>query len=214
LKRKPPIRENPLLFNNGEIIKLYGESLKILILPFEVKEKEILSSIQDGLIETLPQARCSVSTDSLPIPKIAYNISRRQYLSSVFLRNISDYAATKGNREEFNKILGVTDVDLYAPGLNFIFGEAQFLGKAAVISLYRLRPEFYGDQPDWDLFVERAIKEAVHEIGHTIGLRHCPNPPCVMHFSLHIGITDRKHKEFCGKCRLKIEEMLNMSRDL
>jgi len=187
--------------------------LKILILPFDLKDKETLSSIKDGLVEVLPQIRCFVSVDSLPIPRIAYNASRRQYLSSVFLRNIIDYAKIKRGREEFNKILGVTDVDLYAPSLNFIFGEAQFLGEAAIISLYRLRPEFYGDQPNRNLLSERAIKEAVHEIGHTLGLNHCSNPSCVMHFSLHIGMTDRKRKEFCEMCHLKIEEMLNMSGD-
>jgi len=150
-------------------------------------------------------SQCSISTEILPIPKEAYNASRRQYLSTIFLQSIRDYAARNRNRKAFNRILGVTDVDLYAPGLNFIFGEAQFLGEAAIISLYRLRPEFYGETSNWNLFAERAVKEAVHEIGHTLGLRHCPNPTCVMHFSLHIGMTDRKRREFCEMCYLRVQ---------
>ncbi|RLI00978.1 archemetzincin, partial [Candidatus Bathyarchaeota archaeon] len=135
--------------------------------------------------------------------------SRRQYLSTIILNCVKDYAERNRNKSTFNRILGVTDVDLYAPGLNFIFGEAELLGEAAIISLCRLRPEFYGKQPNRDLFTERAIKEAIHEIGHTLGLRHCPNPTCVMHFSLHIGMTDRKRREFCHGCRWKIERYLN-----
>ncbi|MEM1521389.1 MAG: hypothetical protein QXK42_07610, partial [Candidatus Korarchaeum sp.] len=40
---------------------------------------------------------------------------------------------------------------------NFIFGEAQCPGKAAIISLFRLRPEFYGEEPNRQLFMERSI---------------------------------------------------------
>jgi len=170
-----------------------------------MRSRKILNHIADGLSKVFSESLCSISSDILQIPRRAYNASRRQYLSTIFLQSIKDYATRNRSKRAFSKILGVTNVDLYAPGLNFIFGEAQFLGEAAIISLFRLRPEFYGEPPDWDLFAERAVKEAVHEIGHTLGLRHCPNPTCVMHFSLHIGMTDRKRREFCEACRLRVQ---------
>ncbi|RJS87259.1 archemetzincin [Candidatus Bathyarchaeota archaeon] len=183
--------------------------MRILILPIDLRDRRILNEIADGLSKVFSGSLCLISKSILPIPRKAYNASRRQYLSTIILNCVKDYAERNRNKSTFNRILGVTDVDLYAPGLNFIFGEAELLGEAAIISLYRLRPEFYGEQPNRDLFTERAIKEAIHEIGHTLGLRHCPNPTCVMHFSLHIGMTDRKRREFCNGCRRKIERYLN-----
>jgi archaemetzincin len=98
-------------------------------------------------------------------------------------------------------ILGVTGVDLTAPGLNFVFGLADPRGRVAVISLARLYPEFYGQPRDPRLFKARAVKESVHELGHLLGLDHCPDPACVMAFSNSLADTDRKGPGFCRRCR-------------
>ena len=71
----------------------------------------------------------------------------------------------------------------------------------AVISLARLYPEFYGQPRDPGLFKARAVKEAVHELGHLLGLGHCPDPACVMAFSNSLADTDRKGPGFCAPCR-------------
>jgi archaemetzincin len=97
----------------------------------------------------------------------------------------------------------VTEVDLYSKGrnnrdLNFVFGQAQILGKAAVISLYRLKGEK-------EVYHLRALKEAVHELGHTMGLRHCHDKICVMHFSDSLDDTDFKEAAFCETCLGKLK---------
>jgi len=170
-----------------------------------MKNRKVLNSIRDGILKVFPGSLCSISEKTLPIPRISYDAFRRQYLSTMILRRIREHTIRIGGKRTFNKILGVADVDLYVPSLNFIFGEAECPGVAAIISLHRLRPEFYGEPSNWNLFIERSVKEAIHEIGHTLGLRHCPDSTCVMHFSLHIGMTDRKRREFCRACRLKAE---------
>ena len=89
---------------------------------------------------------------------------------------------------------------MFAPRLNFVFGEAILLGSVAVISLTRLRPEFYGQAPDPDVFERRVLIEAVHELSHTLGLGHCPRVHCVMRFSNCVEHTDHKGFAFCERC--------------
>jgi len=135
-----------------------------------------------------------------PLPKQAYNADRGQYLSTAFLdtlRRIYPEGATKA--------LAVADVDLYVPRLNFVFGEAERPGKVAIISITRLRPEYYGQPEDRRLFTERMIKEAVHELGHTFGVWHCLDPTCVMFFSNSLMDTDRKSADFCTVCEKQLK---------
>ena len=129
----------------------------------------------------------------------AYNPERQQYLSSELIASLKVLG-----RERNERVVGITDVDLYAPGLNFVFGEADIASGTTIISLCRLRQEYYGLTPDKNLFLERATKEVVHELGHTFALEHCPNAKCVMHFSNSLADTDWKEVNFCNKCCPKL----------
>lgn len=129
----------------------------------------------------------------------AYNPERRQYLSSDLLASLNAIP-----RERGEKIVGIVDVDLYTPRLSFIFGEADINSGTVIVSLTRLRQEYYGLPSDKKLFITRATKEIVHELGHTVGLEHCSNMKCVMHFSNSLADTDWKEVNFCDKCRPKL----------
>ena len=127
-----------------------------------------------------------------------------QYPGAPFLAAL---AAARPPGDEL--ILGVTGVDLTAPGLNFVFGLADPGSRVAVISLARLYPEFYGQPRDPRRFKARAVTEAVHELGHLLSLGHCPDPACVMSFSNSLSDTDRKRPGFCRPCREKLGTALS-----
>jgi len=130
------------------------------------------------------------------LPSSAYTSLRKQYRADLLINFLAE------NFE--GKILGITDRDLYTLHLNFVFGQAQLNGKAAILSIARLDPTFYGEKSNLNLLVRRAVKEAIHEIGHTLGLRHCTTPGCVMQFSNSILEVDEKSTELCKKCRSQI----------
>jgi archaemetzincin len=71
-------------------------------------------------------------------------------------------------------------------------------GQWAIISLHRLRTG--GDAGHDEVLYARALKEAVHEVGHTFGLGHCHDSACVMHFSNTLADTDRKGAHPCAVC--------------
>lgn len=122
------------------------------------------------------------------VPPEAYDARRRQYRADALLE--------LARSEAGDRVLVVTSVDLCADGLNFAFGLADTPGTTAVVSIYRLRAG-----GDTRLLRERTLKEAVHELGHTSGLPHCPDARCVMHFSNCLEDTDRKGAALCRRCR-------------
>jgi len=95
-------------------------------------------------------------------------------------------------------------MDLYVSSLNFVFGLADQENRRAIIALPRLRQSYYGLPDDTDLFKQRALKEAVHELGHVFGMRHCDDRRCVMAFSNSLADTDCKSHDFCSRCRRQL----------
>lgn len=125
----------------------------------------------------------------------AYDPVRGQYHSTAILQRLHSLS---GDPETW--FLGVTDVDLYIPILTFVFGEAQLNGHCALVSLHRLREEFYGLPANPKLLAERTVKEAVHELGHLLGLRHCHDWRCVMTSTHDVERLDLKSEEYCAAC--------------
>jgi len=162
---------------------------------------EVPSQLLDDLAAALARVfpvSCRVRKDPLDV-SFAFDPARNQYHSTAILQRLEAFAAGEDIR-----VLGITGLDLYVPVLTFVFGEAQLSGRCALASLHRLREEFYGLSASNDLLHDRLTKEAVHELGHTFGLRHCDDWRCVMASTHAVERIDVKGPEFCPRCQQRI----------
>jgi archaemetzincin len=115
--------------------------------------------------------------------KGAYNTLRRQYNASKLLNYLIGRFQVHGDALS----LWIVSDDLYVAGMNFVFGLAHS-GNAAVLSTHRLDS------------LELVHKEAIHEMGHVLGLQHCTND-CVMQFSNSLDEAKAKPATLCERCR-------------
>jgi len=157
-------------------------------------------SLLEGLAAALArvfQTPCRIRPDLFDV-SFALNAGRQQYYSTAILQRLERQCDPDA------RILGVTTYDLFVPVLTFVFGEAQLEGNCATVSLARLREEAYGMPAREELLRERLLKEAVHELGHTLGLRHCADWQCVMTSSHAVERLDVKGVAFCAACRKSV----------
>jgi len=176
----------------------------IHILPIGSIDGEVLRFVAQEVVLRF-NYRCEIMP-GIEEPSSAFEPARMQYSSSKILREILQITRAHPVAKGLIKVLGIADVDLCTPILTFVFGEAQLGGRAALISLHRLHQGYYGLKPDPQLLMERAAKEALHELGHTFGLTHCPEPGCVMYFSNSIRQIDAKSDQFCDSCAVLLAE--------
>jgi archaemetzincin len=174
--------------------------MKVLqLLPIGNLDGGLLAGLSPGLADIF-----RVPCEILPIkldPGFAVHAERQQYHSSLLLQRMQGHVNANSWR-----LLGVTAHDLYIPILTFVFGEAQMGGPCAVVSLHRLQQEFYGLPGDEIILRDRLLKEAVHEIGHTLDLVHCDDYQCAMAPSHAVEWIDLKESTLCPSCQSRIFE--------
>jgi len=172
---------------------------KIILLSNGPFEKEFLRRIALA-VET--EFRYQVSTEECHLDlNPYYNPARRQYDGNKLLHHLNGCTHSK-----YDRLICLFRIDLYIPILTYIFGQAVLGEKTAIASVYRLRNELYGMNKNEDLLLDRAIKEVIHELGHTFGLLHCHAPACVMRSSTYVEDIDQKSSSLCNRCRVLFEE--------
>ena len=169
----------------------------VRLLPVGTIDSSLLAYLQQSIPAKL-RVKCEILSPPLD-PATCYHPERQQFHSSELLQQVQ---ATL--RREDWRLLAVADVDLYIPILQYVFGEAQIGGPCAIVSTYRLRQEFYGLDRDDNLLRQRLLKECLHEIGHTLELRHCQDCRCVMASSHAVEWIDLRESSFCHGCRAQV----------
>lgn len=132
----------------------------------------------------------------------AFDAGREQYHSTLILQRLAE-ASPPGAL----KVLALTDVDLFIPILTHVYGEAQLGGTACIVSTYRLNSGA-GTRHFTETGARRVVKEAIHELGHTFNLRHCPEAACIMHYCRSEADVDRKSNDLCRYCRVMLNDEL------
>ena len=170
----------------------------ILLSPIGELSTELMEAI-DGEIKQV--FGFSTATDPvLQDLSFALDATRNQYHSTAILDRLA--AETPPN---FLRVLAITQVDLFIPILTHVYGEAQLGGTACVVSTFRLNEGHSGlNIPQ--KYIDRIVKEAIHELGHTFNLRHCPEPSCIMHYCRNEEDVDRKSDHLCRYCVIMLQD--------
>jgi archaemetzincin len=151
---------------------------------------ELLARVEAAVARPVRRLETDIDLDRF------FSRDRRQYNATLVLAALLQHLPN-GDAH----IVGITRHDLFIPVLTFVFGQAQLDGPGAVVSTLRLHNEYYGLPPDRTLLVDRAVKEVVHELGHSFGLVHCEDYACVMSASMSVEDVDLKQARFCSACR-------------
>jgi len=139
--------------------------------------------------------------DCQELPQAAYYPPRKRYRAERLLAYLNQRMPKGGWR-----ILGLTAVDISTTKDNYpdwgVMGLGELPGTATVISSFRCRKK----ARDEAHAVERLAKVAVHEIGHTLGLPHCPTRGCLMEDAMGKVTTTDRELDFCPRCRAQAKQ--------
>jgi len=166
-------------------------------------------NVIDTLLLELPKIfDANFNTESmLDMPSNSLDELLKLHDSHKILKYLTDCCSEKN----YDKILGICDVQSFSGNMKFIFGEAPIDGKIGAVYLSMLKKPVINGNYNAELFLQRTVKEAIHELGHSLGLKHCNFNSCVMYFSKSLQVTDNKNSHFCGKCDDMLKRIINSS---
>jgi archaemetzincin len=158
----------------------------------------LLDEIDRGLRAELRVAVLRLRPVSLP--PAAWYAPRRRYRAERLLDDLHRRLAPPATR-----ILGVTEVDISTTAHDVydwgVLGLGDLGGTACVISTLRCRRT----ARDAAQASFRMVTTCVHEVGHTLGLEHCPDPACLMTDARgSVRTVDRTSGHLCARCRRRV----------
>jgi archaemetzincin len=148
------------------------------------------------LLERAVNAFFQFRIERLPVdslPAAAYYLPRKRYRAELIIEALA--------RQTPARILGVTALDISttkdAHADWGILGLGTIGGRACVVSSFRCKMR----APNPRAPAIRLAKIAVHEVGHTLGLQHCPNVGCLMEDANGSVLTCDRDTDLCPQCR-------------
>lgn len=162
------------------------EEITILIQPFEDVKPKQLTEISENIRKIYPKIKI---LEPIDFPKNAFYQPRNRYRADSIIK----YLRTKTPNNcvtlaPTNKDISVTKGKVADFG---VMGLGYRPGNACVASSFRLNPKNKNEQ---------FYKIAIHELGHTQGLKHCPDKTCFMRDAEGKNPTNEE-KDFCQNCK-------------
>ncbi|PTT40291.1 Zn-dependent protease [Chryseobacterium sp. HMWF028] len=161
-------------------------AVTILIQPFKDINKETVAKVAEGIKNVYPNVKV---LDAIDFPANTYYKERNRYRADSIIKFLN-----KETKDGF-VIIGLTTKDISATRGKIkdfgIMGLGYRPGKACVASNFRLNKENQDEQ---------FYKIAIHELGHTQGLPHCPEKMCFMRDAEGKNPTNEE-TDFCKKCK-------------
>jgi archaemetzincin len=150
--------------------------------------REFLHEFEEPLRSVLG-VEAFISRTQMEVPVFAFNKERKQYNTTSILRRV---VTMKEPRASY--IIGVTDVDLFQPETNFVYGESDRETRVGLFSLFRLK----GDGDSWK---RRTYIQALHLMAHLLGLSICEDARCAMYLATTITDAERRQMQLCSNCK-------------
>lgn len=169
---------------------------EIILIPLQFEKQPLLEFLETNIRE-ITGIQTSIENYTLDLDPY-FDSNRGQYDAGKILQEVE--------KEDPPLSIICTTVDLFIPIFTFVFGLAKLDGNVGIVSSRRLENQFYGLPDNDELMRERLLKEAVHEFGHLVGLRHCRQFDCVMASSTSADEVDIKKPLYCNACEMIFKE--------
>lgn len=136
-----------------------------------------------------------------PVPRAGDDPARGQHLAGPFLGElVARPAARTPEAVAPDVTIFVTDVDLYKPQTDGVFGDVDAVRHAAVLSVRRLREAFYKRKADPARQRARLVKLSLYALGRARGLPDCRDGGCALSTTTALTDIDMKPEKFCASC--------------
>lgn len=177
-------------------IGMPDKAISVAIQPLGSMPPKSISAVKKGLLASY-QVRVTVLTP-VALPKEAFYYPRSRYRADKLLTFL---AKTPGS---YDKVLGITSKDISTTNGSHhdwgLFGLGQLPGRSCILSSFRLGRKGPKTRD------QRLAEVAIHEVGHTFGLDHCPTAKCVMADAEgSIKTVDESTGKLCEICRRKLK---------
>lgn len=180
----------------AEVEAVAGRIAKILSRPIELRQAASVPRASEDAARGQHRAAAFLAELRLGLPRLAV----AKLVGGAAPAGPSTLVPTPNP----DAVVFLTDVDLFTPNTEGVFGDIDARNHGAVVSVRRMREAFYRRKADPVRQRARFVKVVLQAIGRLKGLADCRDPRCVMAPTGALADVDLKDERFCGTCSKRL----------